>query len=289
MKIKILIPNKLKKKINRNTIWITGTGRSGTTIIGKILASFKNTQYFYEPDFLPSLLYLNNKINKNYFNHLFENYFYIDLIKNGLNNRRINLNRKDDSYFFNSKNKSDLEIKNNFDIFNYKKGKLPKVIIKLPDFVEQIFKLKKFFNFKIIYVDRDPLEVINSMIKKKWWSKNLNRTFPVIEFKKEFYPWWLNRSQYKEWKNLNEYERCALYILRIKKSLKNNQKIKIINYADLISDPNKFVKNLSIITRLSPSSKTFSLIKKIKKRNKTNFEFIKKRINKKTFKKLYSL
>ena len=45
-------------------------------------------------------------------------------------------------------------------------------------------------------------------------------------------------------RNLNEYERCALYIIRIKKSLKSNQKIKIINYADLISDPNKFVKNL---------------------------------------------
>ncbi len=288
MKIKILIPSKLKKNINRNTLWITGTGRSGTTIIGKILASFKNTQYFYEPDFLPSLLYLSDKIKKNHFNHLFENYFYIDLIKNGLNNRRINLNKRDDSYFFNSKNKSDLKIKRNFDIFNSKKGKVPKVIIKLPDFVEQILKLKDFFNFKIIYVDRDPLEVINSMIKKKWWSKNLNRTFPVIEFKKEFYPWWLKRSQYNEWKNLNEYERCALYIIRIKKSLKNNQKIKIINYADLISDPNKFVKNLSIITRLSPSSKTFSLIKKIKKRKKTNLEFIKKKINKKTFKTLYS-
>ena len=81
MKVKILIPEKLKNNINQNTIWITGTGRSGKTIIGKILASFKNTQYFYEPDFLPSLLYLSNKINKNYFNHLFENYFYIDLIK----------------------------------------------------------------------------------------------------------------------------------------------------------------------------------------------------------------
>ena len=53
---KILIPGKLKNNINKNTIWITGTGRSGTTIIGKILASLKYNifmnQIFYHHYFI---------------------------------------------------------------------------------------------------------------------------------------------------------------------------------------------------------------------------------------------
>ncbi len=50
------------KKIINKLIWITGTGRTGTTIGGKLISSFKNVEYFFEPNTIPSI---SSKANLN--------------------------------------------------------------------------------------------------------------------------------------------------------------------------------------------------------------------------------
>ncbi len=68
-----------ENKILRNTIWITGCARSGTTILGKILSSLKGVEYAYEPEALLGLLPLVHNIEKKYWNHIFESYLIEDL------------------------------------------------------------------------------------------------------------------------------------------------------------------------------------------------------------------
>ena len=91
MREEILINKNFKKEINSKTFWITGPGRSGTSIIGKLFASFNNAEYFYEPDVFVTLLSLRKKLNKNHFKLIFDTYFYLELVKNGLNKSLQNM------------------------------------------------------------------------------------------------------------------------------------------------------------------------------------------------------
>jgi hypothetical protein len=285
---KIFISKELKKKLNSKILWVTGSPRSGTTVIGNLIASLKNTEYFYEPGMFSAILPMLKKINTKLFIFLFESYFYLELIKNGLNKRNINLNSSDESFYLNFKNKKDLNLRKSFDVHNNNKQKIPNIIIKTPNFLKEIMYLKKNYNFNVIFVDRKPLEVINSLVQKKWWSKNLNRNLIIIEYKKRYYPYWLKKNKYKFWHSLNEYEKCAMQIIYEKKTLKKNKKIFVVRYTDLVNDPKKFIINIAKKYNMQLSKKTLSLLKKVKKNKKKDLSFIEKRIRVKILKQLYN-
>ena len=53
-----------KRNINNivdNTVWITGSARSGTSILGKILSTLKGAEYAFEPEYL---FYILRQIHK---------------------------------------------------------------------------------------------------------------------------------------------------------------------------------------------------------------------------------
>ena len=100
MKSYIVLPQKIKNQIESKIIWLTGCARSGTTIIGNILGSMNGVEYFFEPDSLKSIFFIKNKMDIKSWSLLFETYLYRDLINNSLNNRKVNLNKKEDSYIF---------------------------------------------------------------------------------------------------------------------------------------------------------------------------------------------
>jgi len=52
--------NKILKRIT----WVTGSARSGTTLVGKILSTLKGVEYGFEPELLYSLLPLIKKIDE---------------------------------------------------------------------------------------------------------------------------------------------------------------------------------------------------------------------------------
>ena len=50
----------------KKIIIIAGPARSGTSILGKILGSCKNTEYWYEPETFQYISTLYNKISKKF-------------------------------------------------------------------------------------------------------------------------------------------------------------------------------------------------------------------------------
>ncbi len=288
MQEEILINKNLKKKINSKTFWITGPGRSGTSIIGKLFASFNNAEYFYEPDVFLTLLSLRKKLKKNHFKLIFDTYFYFELIKNSLNKRRVNLNSNDaGSYFLNYKTKKELKNKFKFNIFKKQKNFKKYFVIKLPGYLDQIHSINKEKKFKIFYVDRNPLDTIYSIYKKKWWSKNLAGNILLIKHKNRYYPDWLNKKDYSEWNKSNEFERSAMYLIKLKKSLKKRKNVKILDYDNLVKNPYLFIKKIKKMTGMSPSKKTFELVKTIKKSHNIDLNWIKKKLNSKLLKMLF--
>ena len=57
------LPPNYDEIFKNKLVIITGAGRSGTTILGKIVGSFSNTHYCYEPHFFR---YIPPLIQKNY-------------------------------------------------------------------------------------------------------------------------------------------------------------------------------------------------------------------------------
>lgn len=282
---------KNKNQIDRNIIFLCGIARSGTSIIGNILASMKGVEYFFEPETLRSLLFLRNKINLKSWNLIFETYLYQDLIKNRLNARNINFNKRDLSYYFKTKNFSNIKwrIKNNFDIHkSIKKRYFNKIIFKLPDSIDEFIEISKIYKkFNFIFVTRNPVEVVNSILKKKWFSSKINRTFPLIEHKKKYYPYSIKKKNYNNWNKLNHFEKCAFYVIEKNKLIKRNIKnFNILNYDNLLKNPDKFTKELGKKYSLKFTKKTKSLLKTVKKK-KTETKIIKKQLKKKINTKLF--
>ena len=89
--------------------------------------------------------------------------------------------------------------------------------------MDHVYSLKNKFKFKIYYVERNPLDVINSIYKKKWWSKNKEGNIILVKKNDKFYPDWLNKKDLNIWDKSNEFEKSALYIIYLQRSLKNKK------------------------------------------------------------------
>tara|TARA_A100001015_G_scaffold303029_1_gene391999 strand:+ start:9292 stop:10161 length:870 start_codon:yes stop_codon:yes gene_type:complete len=276
--------------LNKKIIWITGIERSGTTVLGNLIGSLRGTEYIYEPDTLYPILFLKNKISPDKWKMLFECYFYNDLLRNRINNRQINLNKDDDSFYLNFKENLKIK-KNHFDIF--KKNKIvprSKIIIKIPGLIKEVIELKKYFNnFKFIIIERNGLEILSSIIKKNWFKKDHdNRHFPYIKYKEKCYPFWLKKKYFKSWKKFSSSDKAAFYVIQLKKIINKNKKIYKINYDQLVSNPIEIINDISRKFNLLKTPKTVSLLKKIKKRKNKKID-LRKKIRKDLFDQLVRL
>ena len=91
--------------------WITGPARSGTSLIGEIFYTLKNVEYFYEPEFLFSLLPAMHKLKADYFELLYKTYLSEELVFNSIVGRKINFRTIDQSYIGNSKTPYEINFK----------------------------------------------------------------------------------------------------------------------------------------------------------------------------------
>jgi len=252
-------------KILQNTIWVIGCARSGTTITGKILSSLKTVEYGFEPETLFGLLPLINKINKKYWKETYEHYLVEDLFFNLCVGRKINLRRIDDSSIYNSLSKKQIEnkLKLNLrreDLELYLKKNKKNLIIKVPDLSKSLVKLQKYYpKNKFIVTMRNHKSIAASLVKKGWFKKKINKTNPKIYDNKNFF----DSKTNKIWNKVNEKEKINIYINLIEKYLKKLKNKHIVNYEDLVKDPNNEIKKICKFLNLTKTKKTDQIIKQI--------------------------
>lgn len=264
-----------------NSIIISGAARTGTTIFGRLIGSFKNTEYSFEPPFLISLLSKINSIKKNNWKLLFETYLYEDIFLGSLSGRLINTNLVDDSSVF--KIKSNKEIKNRLNKSVSKlnlekkalKYKLALKVLDMPILLEEF--VKYYPKTKIVIIKRDPFDTINSLFKKKWFNESNNdnnQIWPFYIIRKKKIPYWVPKKDAGMWLDLDEINKCAYYyILNYKKK---HKKAQYYSYEKMISNPNQFSEKLSKDLNLKYGTRTKKIIKSIKKNNNNNKAIIKK-------------
>ena len=256
-------------KYLQDVVIITGPARSGTSILGKILASCNKTEYWYEPETFQYIATIYNKISKEVWHKLYSRYVTENLLRL-ITGRSINLKKNENSSISSYKSQKEInsKLKNNLselDLENFIKKNQIRLVIKSPNLeLKQLVKI--FTKYKIVFTIRDHYEVINSIIKRNWFKgRNYLKTFlPPVKIMNKYYPIWMKKKYLKYWSGSNEETKCAIYILCCYEEVKNLKGVIYYNYEDSINFPKKTASRLIKKLGLKFSKKTIQILKKIK-------------------------
>ncbi len=276
--------NSWKEILDRMVI-IGGSARSGTTIMGKLISSLKNVEYFIEPPMLSSILLKSDMLSNNSLKELLQFYFIDDFLLDSLAGRRINLNKHDDSYILRVKTLKEIQKRQEKSYRRVELEKISKeVTFCFKDHRVSFFldKINALFPWnKLILMHRRPNDIISSLVEKKWFSDQyLNSEFAhqvhavkIIQGIK--IPFWIE-SQYEDfWINAKEVDRCAYYCKRIFEEMFHySGGAIVVSYEQFILNPKDLFYELVEKLDLIVGEKTNSILKEVKCRNKKTVDYM---------------
>lgn len=266
------------KKISKKTIIISGTNRSGKSLISPIVSSLKNVNHFIFNYDLERVLQLNflKKIDNKSFFYLF-NKFASNVIYEKAIGRTINMIKDDYSSMFKYENSIEIlskisqspPTKNQF-LKSVDKSYHPFFIHNALFFYNNISKV--FSHLKFIHMVRDPVEVIYSWYQKKLFSKNLTTNLNIegVTYKNKnmTFPYWIKNLKYQPKNDMDDvflsYQQANNKNLTLFKKYKNKKNILIVDYRSLLSDPKKNILRIEKFLKTDVSKKTSLILKKEK-------------------------
>jgi hypothetical protein len=151
-------------------IYITGAGRSGTTIMGKLLGSMRPAHYLFEPFALRAMTY--ELIQKKRIRRI----VFEDLLLPTIQCRSINWNKKDWTYWGNYMTHDDVQwawqnLPRRDDVIKYIQRVRPYWIIKNPEAQPIMDELREIFpGVQFVHMIRNGLDVVTSAVKQGWYT-----------------------------------------------------------------------------------------------------------------------
>lgn len=257
-------------------IVVSGGARSGTTIVGKILHTFQDVEYTFEPPMLFSLFALLPVVGEGQWKLLYETYLYEEFLMNALAGRGLNCNSVDDSSIFRVKPKELVEERLRYSLRKSdaeRQAKDSKLAYKMPDIVPLLPKVKQYYpGTRIIIMTRKAPEVFNSILEKRWLSsqnlKDKNLNWPNRFADGLRIPFWVDPKDDELWYNMDELHRIAYYYLMINKPIKQIQGCITVKYDDLIKNPISTIRSLADILGLEWGEKTDEILKTVRRTKK---------------------
>ena len=258
----------LSLEIGSNFIFITGPARSGTKLLGSILASSKKSLYAHEPPFLASLYARKNILGSELLSQMISEYLYEEYALNLLAGRALNFNRKDYTFVYNFKSNEEVEdsILNSWNRDNLESEILSRnFIVKFPDISQlvDILKTHSYPSMKSIFITRDMFDVVKSMIRLGWYLPGKSKTNipPYYSAINDSIPYWVDVKYHDWWLTANQEKRCIFAFNLHNKAPKDSF---LINYNDLCLNPKKEVEDLFKFANLEQTEMTGRLIENIR-------------------------
>ena len=272
-----VLDKKISGKCNE-AILISGGARSGTTIMGKIVHSFQNVEYVFEPPMLFSLFSLLGYLTESQWKLLYETYLYEEFLMNALAGRGINLNRSDDSSIYHAKSESAIERRLAQSLRKVDAERLAETTViayKMPDVVPFLPQLKRYYpGTRMILMTRKAPEVFNSLLEKGWYRDEVLRQENVI-WPNRFLngmriPFWVDSADDEAWCGMDELNRVAYYYLRVNETLSGIPDKIQIRYDDLVSQSEAAARSLAGQLGLMFGEKTAEVLKTVERKRKEN-------------------
>jgi hypothetical protein len=288
---KISLDSNVYNKCN-DCIVISGSARSGTTIVGKIIHSFTNVEYAFEPPLLYSLLPLISELNENHWKLLYETYLYEEFLMSAISGRGINCNREDDSSIYRVKSEKLINerlSKSLRKVDGEKLAQKSRIVYKMPDVVPFLCRLKKYYpGTTVLIVLRKATYVFNSLLEKGWFSdrtlREENLVWPNRLLNGTRIPFWVAPGDDKSWCEMDELHRIAYYYINVNKPVKKIHDCITVKYDDLIENPLSTAKSLAEKLKLHFGDKTLEILDTVnrtqKNRHMTILEKLKPQVRK---------
>jgi hypothetical protein len=251
---------------------ITGVARSGTTILGKIVGSFSNAHYLFEPSvfFLIPPLIQKNYLAKKEGSALLKAVLFEDMYLQVIQGRYVNFNENDDSFIGNYANIEDVKkrwktFERKVDVQDYLKKNEILYVLKMPDISSFYGLLKETFpGVKFIDIVRDGNDIVSSSIRRDFYStSDLNERIVSWSYMTNNFkvPWFIdkkNRKLFTEW----NYPTRVAHIWRVltEKGLyfarKNKDDVLQFKLEDFIENPDLYVEKIERFVGLNKTDIT---------------------------------
>src|SRR3989344_275607 len=266
--MKFLTLNKKAYDKCNSAILLVGCQRSGTTILGNLVHSFKNVEYIYEPTMMYSLFELMPKLKEQDWKVLYETYLYEEFLMNALAGRNLNFNTHDDTYIL--KVRSEKFIKSRLSR-SFRKSEAVKlaasnrIAYKIAHSGNFISKLKEYYpGTKIVVITRKAPGNIKSILEKGWFSDDYLRLesgfFLRKIYKKASIPFFVLEKDFEKWLKMDELHRAAYNYVQKNRYIENISDCLRIKHSDLLANPAKTARGLAKYLNLFPGEKTAEIM-----------------------------
>lgn len=267
------------------SILLGGSARSGTTIMGKLVGSLEGVEYFFEPAFLHKFIWQLGRMADGDWQRGFEAYAYDDLLLGAIAGRNLNFNRNDDSCIFNVKTEEEINqrmAKSHRKLDLESLAEKHTLAFKIPDLAFKVPHFQQLYpGLRAIAMVRNPGDVLNSLVSKKWFSDEALHTdspLPQIDFEMNGayrVPKWVEPSQVDFWMTASELERCAYYWIRINEYLLGNvEAYHFVSYDAMVRDPESVLAGICDAFSLSRGGKTEAVLASIQARPRKSEQVI---------------
>ncbi len=268
---------------NRAVI-ISGCGRSGTTILGKILHSMDRVEYCFEGPMLVSLFAVMPVLPNSEWMLLYETYLYEEFLINTLCGRGLNCNRADDSSIYNVKDAAIVEAR-----LSKSKRKTEAsveardsvIVYKVPDISPYLKTLKALYpGSRFVLLKRRASDTINSILQKKWFSDDVLRGGLVIWPNRiahdTLIPYWIPEADIEYWIGGDELHRAAYYYAFMTESYRGLESSTIVDYDRMLQSPEDVIGSLAVKLGLKFGTRTPELLSTIRPTSSPRVEVLNK-------------
>jgi len=253
------IPTDYESLFRDRLLIITGVGRSGTTILGKLIGSMSPVYYLFEP----AIFKYHDEPDLGV---LFEDYF-LPLVQG----RNLNPNKKDDSWYGHYYSEKDIRwahenLSSRKSALDYVREVRPLFVVKSNDRVE----FPK--HTKVLVIFRETTDVIKSSIAKGWYSDEYMES--IIELVNEGVPHYIDQKDIDLWPKWDQNRRCVCVVNTIQHKLFCNLDpvVNILTYYSALCDePQEMADYLAMVYKISQTAITRKHIRAIKKHKPTKY------------------
>lgn len=244
-------------------ILVSGGGRSGTTVLGKLIHSFSDVEYVFEPPTLIALFALFETLPESAWRFLYEAYLGEDFLANALAGRAINTNRADDSSVLAVKTAQEIDrrLERSWGKHDLMQASAHSVIAyKIPNIVPMLARFHaRYPGSRIVVIKRGAAETIQSLMQKGWFrdlGPGSTLHWPFREQAGVRVPYWVAPGDETLWCELAEVDRCAYYYLRMSDAPPENSRVLHVRYAELVAQPVDTAHRLAHWLGLTPGART---------------------------------
>ena len=254
-----------------SAILVTGSARSGTTIVGKLIHSFSTIEYVFEPPALIALFPLIDAMPREQWSYLYEAYLYEEFLINSVSGRAINTNRADDSSIFATKGEAEIAQRLDRSWPKSEAARLAagrRAAYKIPNIVACIPELRhRYPGMAVIMMVRDAVETIHSLMAKHVFTPDHPSAALPWPFRRDAgmaIPYWVRQGDEVLWKDLNEIDRCAYYYICMSEAVNVSERQLLLKYSELLAAPLATAERLVDFLGTDFGERTLAVLETIK-------------------------